>query len=52
VPASMSAPLLAGLGTQTPPVTLRVYARAIKERDRAAEELLGARFALPTASPK
>jgi integrase len=40
------------LGHADPTVTLRVYAHAAQERDRAAAELLGTRFALPTASPK
>ena len=39
------------LGHVDPTVTLRVYAHAAQERDRAAAELLGNRFALPTASP-
>ncbi len=39
------------LGHADPTVTLRVYAHAAQERDRAAAELLGNRFALPTASP-
>ena len=38
------------LGHADPSVTLRVYAHAVQERDRAAAELLGTRFALPTAS--
>ena len=40
------------LGHADPSVTLRVYAHAVQERDRAAAELLGTRFALPTASPQ
>ena len=38
------------LGHADPSVTLLVYAHAVQERDRAAAELLGTRFALPTAS--
>jgi integrase len=40
------------LGHADPTVTVRVYAHAVEERDRAAAELLGTRFALPTAGPK
>ena len=40
----------ARLGHSDPSITLRVYAHALPERDRAAAELLGSRLRLPDAS--
>ncbi len=39
----------ARLGHSDPSITLRVYAHALPERDRAAAELLGSRLRLPSA---
>jgi integrase len=36
------------LGHADPAITLRIYAHALEERDRAAAELLGRRLSLPT----